>query len=234
MFTIIIPVYNKEKMLEESVSGLLGYLKKNIKERWRIIIAERGSTDNTHSVALNIAKNEKRIRVMGAKKRLGLGLVLKRSIAEAEGDVITFEPGAIKDFSKVKTILEGLRDSITGPDMINGSRFLKGSRYHAPFSRIILSKIYNVLVNFVFKTKLSDYQCEFKAYKPNVFKHLCFAAKSNHKFWFTESLVKAQKMDYIIKEIPVHYEKKWIIHPKNFFIRIKNIVDLKLEMGADT
>ena len=53
---IVIPVYNEEKVLSRNVVILHEYLKENLENPWRILIADNGSTDDTLSVAKMLAK----------------------------------------------------------------------------------------------------------------------------------------------------------------------------------
>ena len=202
MFTIIVPVYNKEEILEGSFNILCGYLKKKFKNNWKVIIAERGSTDNSAAVARKIARDNKQIKVV-------LGFESKTVLNNIEGNVIVIEPGLANNAELIGDILKGLKDETNGPDIFNGSRFAKGAKCNASFARRILSRSYNIMTNLLFRTKISDFQCEFKGYKENVFRHLCLDSDTNHRFWFTESLVRAARMDYTIQDFPVVYDKNW-------------------------
>ena len=57
-------------------------------------------------------------------------------------------------------------------DYVNGSRFLDGaSRKNNPIYRIVLIKIFGLIINFFLKKKISDATCGFRAFKINIFKN---------------------------------------------------------------
>ena len=84
-----------------------------------------------------------------------------------------------RNIEAIEHILFELRKGLMGPDILTGSRFLSESEYNASVTKKILSICYNKLVDFIFKTQLSDYQCEFKAYKT----FLITPANELHKPW---------------------------------------------------
>jgi glycosyltransferase involved in cell wall biosynthesis len=217
LFTVIVPVHNHEGILENSINALAGYLKKKFRKNWQMILAEHGSTDKSAVICRKIARETKQIKYAQLQKTLNL----------IKGDVIIIEPELTNNSKLIGHLVNGLKDKVNGPDIFNGSRFVKGAKYNASLSRRILSKFYNIMINVVFGTKLSDFQCEFKGYRENVFKHLCMNSDINYHFWFTESLVRAAKMDYDIRDFPVVYEKKWELSIKDAGARLKKVAHLK-------
>ncbi|MCX6819492.1 MAG: glycosyltransferase [Candidatus Aenigmarchaeota archaeon] len=75
--SFIIPACNEEDTLNKSFNIAKKFLDKL--GRYEIIIAVDGSTDRTKTIADEIAANNKMVRLMYSKKRLGKGLALKRA-----------------------------------------------------------------------------------------------------------------------------------------------------------
>ena len=48
---IVLPVYNEEEALPRSIAVLTDFLKQNLPNPWRVIIADNASTDGTRSVS---------------------------------------------------------------------------------------------------------------------------------------------------------------------------------------
>ena len=74
-YTVIIPAYNVEKIIEETIKSVTSQLKSN----YEIIVVDDGSYDNTVSVIENIQKNNKLIKLYrqsngGPSKARNLGL----------------------------------------------------------------------------------------------------------------------------------------------------------------
>jgi hypothetical protein len=66
-----------------------------------------------------------------------------------------------------------------------------------------------------------DHQCGFKAFNKERILPLLPAIRSNHWFWDTEILVRAQRLDYRIIELPVRWRAG-----KGTTVRAKDIVEM--------
>ena len=64
LITIIVPVYNVEKYLNECVESLLNQTYKNIE----IILVDDGSKDNCGNIIENFAKKDRRIKIIHKEK----------------------------------------------------------------------------------------------------------------------------------------------------------------------
>ena len=71
--------------------------------------------------------------------------------------------------------------------------------------REIASRSYNFLVRLFLGSKIYDHQCGFKAFNRNRILPLLPAIRSNHWFWDTEILVRAQREGYRVTEFPVRW-----------------------------
>ena len=84
-FSIIIPVYNVEKYLNECVDSVLN--QKNVD--YEIILVDDGSTDNSGQICDEYVKNHSNISVIH-KQNGGASDARNIGIEEAEGDYILF------------------------------------------------------------------------------------------------------------------------------------------------
>jgi glycosyltransferase involved in cell wall biosynthesis len=136
--------------------------------------------------------------------RLGRGSSLNRAIEASSGEyVIYMDVDLATDINYTKLLVEHLED---GASIAIGSRLMKGSNVSRPLTRDIASKSYNILVRFLFRSKIQDHQCGFKALNKKDAINIIHMVKDNHWFWDTELLVIAQKMGYRIDEIPVEWK----------------------------
>ena len=55
-FSIVIPIYNEEEILAESINNILSICERTSVE-YEIIISENGSTDNTKNLARDFEQN---------------------------------------------------------------------------------------------------------------------------------------------------------------------------------
>ena len=81
--SIIVPVYNTGKYLEECLDSILSQTYKNIE----IICIDDGSTDNSPEILKKYAHNDKRLKVM-TQKNLGVISARNNAINEAKGEYI--------------------------------------------------------------------------------------------------------------------------------------------------
>ncbi|HEO8648038.1 TPA: glycosyltransferase family 2 protein [Streptococcus agalactiae] len=85
LISIIIPIYNVEKFLEECIDSVLNQTYKNIE----ILLVDDGSTDNSGIICDNYSLKDKRIRVFH-KNNGGLSDARNFGVVNAEGRYISF------------------------------------------------------------------------------------------------------------------------------------------------
>ena len=85
LVSIIVPVYNVEKYLEDCLNSLINQTLDNIE----IICVNDGSTDNSLEILENYAKKDDRIKVY-SKENTGLGATRNYAIDRAQGEYILF------------------------------------------------------------------------------------------------------------------------------------------------
>ncbi len=61
-FSIVIPIYNEEEILAESINNILSICERTSVE-YEIIISENGSTDNTKNLARDFEQNNSKIHI---------------------------------------------------------------------------------------------------------------------------------------------------------------------------
>ena len=83
--SIITPVYNSEKYLEQCINSIINQTFKDIE----LILIDDGSTDNSGVICDKYAESDKRVRVIH-KNNAGMGVSYNLGIKEAKGDYIGF------------------------------------------------------------------------------------------------------------------------------------------------
>ena len=84
--SIIIPMYNVEKYLKQSLDSAINQTLKDIE----IIIIDDCSTDNSLALAQDYAKNDKRIVVLSQEFNQGQGIARNKALDIASGEYIMF------------------------------------------------------------------------------------------------------------------------------------------------
>jgi len=82
LVSILIPVYNRENLIEETVRSAMSQTYKNIE----IIVVDNKSTDNTWQVLEKLAREDERIKIFQNETNIGPVRNWKRCIDEANGE----------------------------------------------------------------------------------------------------------------------------------------------------
>lgn len=204
MISVIIPAFNESENLKKNVPNLVKYLNSE-KMKFEIIISEDGSTDNTLKILKRLSRIHG-IRFTHNNKRLGKGGSLKKASSMVKGDKVIF----IDADMPVNLDSIGMIDlELENNDVVIGSRYMKGSKSFRTYRRLLLSKLYHLLVRFVFpELKFSDIKCGVKGFKKHVFISVNKETEENGWNWDLEFLIRASKKGLRIKSIPVEWREK--------------------------
>ncbi len=200
--SIVLPAYNEARNIERAVKAVTETMDRTNYD-YEVIIAEDGSTDGTDKIARKLADG-KRVIHLHSDERLGRGKALNRAFSQARGKVVAFLD---VDLSTDMAHLSELIDAAFKHGIAVGSRLKKESKTERPIKRDLPSRVYNFLVRLLLKSKVSDHQCGFKAFRKDVIMKIMPLVRDNHWFWDTEVLVIAQRMGYNVYEIPVRWKQ---------------------------
>lgn len=202
--TVVFPAYNEVDELEHAVDKVTQALNE-FTSSYEIIIAEDGSTDGTDKLAEALAEEHPFVKHIHGEKRLGRGAALKNAFMQSSGEVLVYmDLDLATDMKHLKALVDGVDSE--GYDFAIGSRMLDQSRVKRSRTRHLFSKTYNFMVRAVLGSNLQDHQCGFKAFRRESLVQLLDQVDAEHWFWDTEILVRAQRRDFRIKEIPVSWK----------------------------
>ena len=220
---LVVPAYNEEKVLENSITRLYKYMRDNIKYSWDIIIANNASTDNTKHIANKLANKLLHVKAIHLKFK-GRGNALKYVWSNYDSDVYAYcDVDLATDIIHLNELCDYI---ISGKNIVIGSRYLKYSNAKRTIRRFILSKAYNYLIKLLFRTKIKDLQCGFKAIDKEIVKDLLPKIKNKKWFFDSELIIRAERLKkYEIKEIPVKWSENKNSKVKIFETVYKYITD---------
>ena len=200
---IVLPVLNEAHVLERSVTKLHRCLASNLPYKWRIIIADNGSTDGTAAIARQLAEGYSEIHLLQLPEK-GRGRALKQSWMSSKADILAYMD--IDLSTNLDSFEPMIAPLITGDaGLATGSRLMKQSRTTRGFKREFISRCYNRIICNTMKTKFVDAQCGFKALRRDVAQKLLPHIKDTAWFFDTELLIKAEYNGYKIHEEPVEW-----------------------------
>lgn len=225
--SVIIPAYNEEKTISNTLLDIDRYLSAQ-KFEYEIIVVSDGGTDNTPHIVRKFTELIKNLKLIDNKENHGKGWVVRQGMLEAQGEYRLFMDAdnatSLDHFDKVKPLLEqgyhiviGSRDS---KDVSEAKQVIKQS-----FLKRILGNFGNVLIQLLAVPGIWDTQCGFKVFSRDAVESIFSRCKINRWGFDIEALALARRMKYKIGIIPV----KWINNP-NSRVSLKGYINTFREL----
>ena len=208
--SVIIPIFNEEKRIIESLKMIKKFLTKIKKKiKIQIIFVDDGSVDNSILLLEKfLIKNNINNKIIKLKKNLGKGAALKAGVLKSDYKWIL-----TCDLDMSVTLYEVLK-WLKNKYINNNYKIYFGSRKHsdsivnAKIYRKILGNFFRFIVKFFLKINMNDTQCGYKLYKREIAKKI-FKKLTTNKFEHDlEIILNAKKFNYYIKELPVKWTHK--------------------------
>jgi dolichyl-phosphate beta-glucosyltransferase len=204
LFSIVIPAYQEEKRIGETLTQLSAYLDPRHHD-FELIVVSGGSTDNTVSVAREHERILKgRLKVLEAKEAKGKGAAVRAGVLEASGDYILFTDADLSYSPMLfDQFINRLKD---GADIAIAQR-IETARYLG-LGRYLLATTSRFLVGNILLPGISDTQAGLKAFTRPVAQYLFRRQKVDGFLFDLELLLLAQRKGYRIEKIHVRWEDK--------------------------
>ena len=205
-FTAVIPCFNEEARIGDTLRVTLDYLASNAPDS-ELIVVNDGSTDATAAIArekLDGARIQTRLlenfpnRGKGAAVRSGL-------LAAREPIGLFFDADLSTPLGETPKLIEPIANGEV--DIAFGSRALDRSLIgvHQPWRREQGGRVFNLLVRVATSLPFWDTQCGFKAFQLDVCRPILEAAHVNGFAFDVELLFLAHRAGLRIREIPVRW-----------------------------
>lgn len=200
---VVVPVYNEEVALADSVHRLHRHLRDTFPYPVRITIADNASIDDTPRIAAELATELTDVRVVRLEQK-GRGRALHEVWSGSDAAVLAYmDVDLSTDLAALAPLVAPL---ISGhSDLAIGTRLSRGSRVVRGAKREIISRCYNFILKSTLSARFSDAQCGFKAIRADVAKGLLPHVADTGWFFDTELLVLAERSGLRIHEVPVDW-----------------------------
>ncbi|MET3348677.1 UNVERIFIED_ORG: glycosyltransferase involved in cell wall biosynthesis [Arthrobacter sp. UYEF1] len=200
---IVVPVFNEEAVLENSISRLAEYLTLEMPSTWQITIADNASTDRTPAIATRLSEQHPNVEYRRLELK-GRGFALRDAWSASVAKVVAYvDVDLSTDLAALPPLVAPLLSGHS--DISIGTRLGQGSRVSRGPKREFISRSYNFLLRRTMQVKFSDAQCGFKAVRSDVAKRLLPHVEDNGWFFDTELLIIAERSGLRIHEIPVDW-----------------------------
>jgi glycosyltransferase involved in cell wall biosynthesis len=192
--SIVLPVYNEEENIQlqyEKIINALSFLKK----KFEVIFVDDGSIDTSTEKLTEIAKKDKRIKLVLFRRNFGQTAAMSAGIDYSSGEIIVFMDSDLQnDPEDIKMLLEKIDE---GYDVVSGWR---KKRKDKMLSRRLPSIIANKLISKVTGINLHDLGCSLKAYRGSILRQVNLYGEM-HRF----IPVHASWIGAKITEVPVNH-----------------------------
>lgn len=162
--SIIIPAYNEEPRLPETLQRIAEYLP-TLAVRTEVLVVDDGSTDRTAAVAESFRGKLTGLRVLSNGRNRGKGYSVRHGMLEARGEMVLFTDADLSaPIEEAEKLLTPLNN---GYDVAIGSRAMDRSLISTRQSifRETAGIIFNKIVRLVLRLPFVDTQCGFKAFR---------------------------------------------------------------------
>ncbi|MBY9015361.1 MAG: glycosyltransferase family 2 protein [Candidatus Lokiarchaeota archaeon] len=203
--SILIPAYNEEKRIPKFLKDLQNFAGNNL-ESYEIIVINDGSLDKTKETVLKLITDYNQTRLISYDDNMGKGYAVLQGVLNAKGKFILFldADGSIKppEILKMYRIFQKFHFEI-----MVGSRISKSSNIteSQPLSRRLLSKIFNLCSNLLFRININDLLCGFKGFSREVAKKIFIDLKAYRWEFDVEILYRARKNGFKVFELPIEW-----------------------------
>src|SRR5205809_6764029 len=205
-FSIVIPCFNEEGRVGETLRVTIEYLATNAPES-ELIVVNDGSTDATGTIAREIlAETKIATRLVENFPNRGKGSAVRPGLLAAREPIGLFSDADLSTpIEETPKLIEPIANGEV--DIAFGSRAIDRSLIgiHQPWRREQAGRVFNLLVRMATGLPFWDTQCGFKAFRLDVCRPIFEAARLDGFAFDVELLYLAHRAGLRIREIPVRW-----------------------------
>jgi len=197
--SIVLPVYNEERIINKNILFLNNTLKTICKD-YEIIVVDDCSIDRSPEILITMSSQIEKLKVTRNVSNQGLGDTLRKGFSMVTKELVFYTDMDLPfDCSQIYRAVEILET--TKADMVAGVR--RNRIKEESVVRILCSFLYNWLIKNMFHIKIRDVNFAFKLIKKYVLDELNL--KSASSFIDAEIVVKVNYLGYQIRQTDIDY-----------------------------
>ena len=195
--SIVIPIFNEfdtlPYLVERVIAGVANY-----PDNYEVICVDDGSTDGSTALLKELALRHRQLRAIVLRRNYGQTAAMAAGFEHAQGHTIVTMDGDLQN--DPEDILPIVRKLDEGYDLVSGWR---RNRQDAALTRLLPSKIANIIIGKVTGVKIRDYGCSLKAYKAELVADMKLYGEL-HRFLPALAFIEGAR----VTEIPVRHHAR--------------------------
>lgn len=199
LLSIVIPVYNCEDTISKSLQRIVTVIS-SISSNYEIIVVNDGSKDKTLEVLQREKLSNPHLKIITYQDNMGKGYAVKQGVVDSCGDVVVFTDG---DLDITPNSIDEYIVQLKTCDLVIASKRHPESQVNAPWSRIFLSKSFNILVRIIAGIGVKDTQAGMKVGNGEIMRRIFRIMLVKRYAFDVELLTIATILRLKITEMPV-------------------------------
>ncbi len=164
---------------------------------FEILVVDDGSTDNSLEILEALKEKYAELRVVAHGANRGYGAALRSGFSNAEKDLVFYTDGDGQyDVLELRKFLPVLQD---GVDVVNGYKIARSD----PFHRVVIGKVYLVLMRILFRFHVRDVDCDFRLVRREALSRI--ALRHSSGVICLELVKKLELAGFRFVDFPVHH-----------------------------
>jgi glycosyltransferase involved in cell wall biosynthesis len=196
VISVVVPVHDEERTVALLYDELASALD-SLGQEWEAVFVDDGSRDGSFAALTRLHAQAPNVRVVRLRRNFGKAAALVAGFDQARGEtIVTIDADLQDDPAELPRLLAKLDE---GFDLVSGWK----TRRQDPWSRRILSRLFNAVTSWMSGVRMHDMNCGLKAYRAEVAHGLRLYGEL-HRF----IPVLAHHRGYRIAELPVNHRPR--------------------------
>jgi dolichol-phosphate mannosyltransferase len=203
--SVVVPARDEQDAIQSTLSELVGRLRAE-GIPFEIVVVNDGSRDETASVVQQLASRFPEIKLIENEGRHGFGMAVRRGLQHCSGDAVAIMMADGSD--DPGDLVKCYRELCKGSDCVFGSRFVRGGQViDYPLPKLILNRLANWFLRFLFRVPFNDFTNAFKLYRREVIEGMQ-PLIAPHFNLTVEMPLKAIVRGYTFSVVPVSWRNR--------------------------
>ena len=211
MISVVIPIFNEE----ENINKLSQSITKALSDiDYEVLFINDGSTDNSENEIVKLSSTDPKIKLINLRRNYGQTAAMQAGFDQSKGTIVIPMDGDLQNDPKdIPKLIEKINE---GYDVVSGWRKIRSDK---KLTRILPSKIANMIISKISGIHLHDYGCTLKAYKKEILEDIKLYGEM-HRFIPIYASWEGAK----VTEIPVNHHPRIAGKTKYGLSRIPRVI----------